>query len=288
MKKQILAILFVLLFSVAAFGQVAQQEKTATVFAAKIRYVEAGDSTKPVIVLLHGLGGSADSAWALNIQSLAAKYRVIALDQIGFGKSDKPMINYRVGTYVDYLDKFLSELKIEKATLVGNSMGGWISVLYAAKYPAKVEKIVLVDAAGYAPPKDFDYKVLQGLNPSTREGTQAMIKRIFYNPAFQSDAAVDNFITLRSQAGDGYTIQALINSIARGEDYFDAQVKIIKQPTLIVWGKQDGLVPVSEGARLNKDIAGSQMIVFDQAGHVPQFEKASDFNAAVLRFLEGK
>jgi hypothetical protein len=86
-------------------------------------------------------------------------------------------------------------------------------------------------------------------------------------------------------ANDGNTIQTLLKTIELGEDYIDAQVKTIKTPTLIIWGKQDGLILLAEGERLKKDIAGSEMIVFDECGHVPQAEKAQEFNAAVLKFL---
>jgi pimeloyl-ACP methyl ester carboxylesterase len=284
-KRPILIALLIFVFSACLFAQ-APQEKFATVFGAKIRYLEAGDPAKPVVVLLHGLGGTGDASWAFNISALSASYRVIAPDQVGFGKSDKPLINYRVGTYVDFLDKFLTELKIPKASLVGNSMGGWISVLYAAKYPARVEKLVLADAAGYAPPKDFDYKTLQKLNPSTREGTREMVKLIYYNHAlFTPDAFIDQFMAVRITLGDGNTIQTLLRTIELGDDYIDTQVKTIRAPTLIIWGKQDGLVLLAEGERLKKDIPGSEMLVFDQCGHVPQAEKAQEFNAAVLKFL---
>jgi pimeloyl-ACP methyl ester carboxylesterase len=273
-------------FVAAGVRAQAVQEKFVTVFGAKIRYTEAGDPAKPTVILLHGLGGSGDTSWMFTAPALAANYYVITPDQIGFGKSDKPFLNYRVATYVDFLDKFMSELKIEKATLVGNSMGGWVSVLFAEKRPAKVEKLVLVDSAGYAPPKGFDYGQLQRLNPSTRDGVRAMVKQLFFNSAlFSTDAAIDQFMAARVAANDGYTIQTLIRNIETGDDYFDTQVRAVKHPTLIVWGKQDGLAPVSDGERLSRDIAGSELAVFDQAGHFPQMEKAADFNKRVSEFL---
>ena len=289
MNKRLIFIAFLIfVFSAGALAQ-APQEKFVTLFGAKVRYLEAGDASKPAVILLHGLGGNADLGWGFNIGAISAKYHVFAPDQIGFGKSDKPIMNYRVGTYVDFLDKFMTELKIEKASLVGNSMGGWISALYAAKYPARVDKLVLVDAAGYAPAKGFDYRLLQGLAPSTREGVRSMVKLILYNSEmFMSDAAVDSFITARIAANDSFTVMALLKTIELGEDYFDNQVKTIKQPTLIVWGKQDGLTPVSEGERLKKDIAGSELVVFDKCGHIPQSEKFAEFNTAVMTFLEKK
>ena len=110
--------MFILTFAFCIFAQTAPQEKTVTVFGAKIRYLEAGDAAKPTVILLHGLGSTAES-WHVNpaisnIIPVSANYHVIAPDQIGFGKSDKPFLKYRVATYVDFLDKFMAELRIEK------------------------------------------------------------------------------------------------------------------------------------------------------------------------------
>jgi pimeloyl-ACP methyl ester carboxylesterase len=284
MKKIIFAKLFILIFAFCVFAQTAPQEKSVTVFGAKIRYLEAGDAAKPTVILLHGLGASAES-WALTIPALAANYHVIAPDQVGFGKSDKPLLKYRVGTYVDFLDKFMSELKIEKAHLVGNSMGGWISGLMAVKYPNRVEKIVLADAAGLAP-KEIDFDRIYQLNNSTRDEIRANLKLIFATPAFQNnEALVDQFMTQRVVTNDGYTINSLIESIKRKEDFLDTRLGEIKKPTLIIWGKQDGLIPVADAEKFNKGIANSELVIFDGAGHIPQVEKAVDFNKKVLDFL---
>lgn len=278
--------IFTMLFALNAPAQTASpQEKTATVFGAKIHYVEAGDATKPAVVLLHGLGSSS-VAWQFNIAALAAKYRVIAPDQIGFGKSDKPMLKYRVGTYVDFLDKFLSEIKVEKATLVGNSLGGWIAAWTAIKYPNRVEKIVLADAAGLKP-NEVDFNLIYSLNYSTRDEIRQLVKLVFYNQAiFGSEMFIDQSMNARVAAGDGYTINSLIESIKRDEDFLDGQLGKIQKPTLIIWGRQDGLLKLADGERFNREIAGSQLVVFDKCGHAPQVEKALDFNAAVLKFLE--
>jgi pimeloyl-ACP methyl ester carboxylesterase len=271
-------------FVVAQMPSTAPVEKQAVVYGVKIQYLEAG--TGPTVILLHGLGGNSQ-AWALNIAPLAEKYRVIVPDQIGFGKSEKPFINYRVQTYVDFLDQFCKQLKIERASLVGNSMGGWIAAAYTIAFPAKVDRLVLVDAAGYAPPPNFDVRILYNLNPSTREGIRAMTTKVFYNKLFSSDAVIEQVLAQRIAAGDGYTINSIIESIGRREDFLDERVKTIKQPTLIVWGREDGLVPVADGERFKREIPSSTMIVFDQCGHVPNVEKAVEFNAALLKFLAG-
>lgn len=263
----------------------AEEEKTATVFGAKIYYVGAGDAAKPTVVLLHGLGSSV--SWQFNIASLAEKYHVIALDQIGFGKSDKPMLKYRVGTYVDFLDKFLSEIKVEKATLVGNSFGGWVAALTAVKYPNRVEKIVLADAAGLMP-SEIDFKLVYLVNFSTREELRALVKLAFYNQLiFGSELFVEESMRQRVLANDGFTINSLIESVKRDEDFLDGRLQEIKKPMLIIWGKQDGLLKLADAERFNREIINSKLVVFDQCGHVPQVEKAKDFNDAVLKFLEG-
>ncbi|HEY0547803.1 MAG TPA: alpha/beta hydrolase [Pyrinomonadaceae bacterium] len=260
-------------------------DKEATVYGLKIHYVEAGSG--PALILLHGLGGNATN-WALNIAPLAGqKFRVIVPDQIGFGRSDKPFINYRVGTYVDFLDAFYKELKIERATLVGNSMGGWVAAAYTLAHPEKVERLVLVDAAGFAPPAEFDAKSLSFLNPSTREGMKQLATLVFSNKQFfTSDAAIDLMLTQRLSAGDGYTIGSLIESIARREDMLDNRLAGIKRPTLLIWGRDDGLTPLAAyGERFKKEITGAQLVVFDACGHVPMVEKAAEFNSALLKFL---
>ena len=283
-SKRISVAVAVVLFSVCSVAAQAQQEKTVSVFGAKINYVEAGDPSKPKVILLHGLGGNLQN-WAFNIPVLAANYHVIAIDQIGFGKSDRPMLKYRVGTYVDFLDRFMTELKIEKASLVGNSLGGWAAALTAIKYPNRVEKLVLADAAGLKP-TEVDLAQVYALNYSTRDELRQLVKLVFYNQAlFGSEAFIEQSMTVRVTANDGYTINSLIDSIKRNEDFLNGRLGEIKKPTLIVWGKQDGLLKVADAEHFKRDIAGSELIVFDQCGHVPMVEKAADFNKAVLAFL---
>ena len=281
-RKQLLFTL--LLFVTSSLFAQAQTEKTVSVFGAKIAYVEAGDPTKPTVILLHGLGGNSGN-WLFTIPALAANYHVIAPDQIGFGKSDRVMLKYRVGTYVDFLDKFMSELKIEKASLVGNSLGGWVAAWTAIKYPNRVEKIILADAAGLKPAA-IDMAQIYSLNYSTRDEVRQLVKLVFFNQAlFGSDAFIEQSLAIRVAANDGYTINSLIESIKRDEDFLNGRLGEIKKPTLVVWGKQDGLLKVADAEQFKREIAGSELLVFDQCGHVPMVEKAADFNKAVLAFL---
>ncbi|MFL6214840.1 MAG: alpha/beta fold hydrolase [Blastocatellia bacterium] len=287
-RQLLVAALLLLIASTATFAQASAQapaDKTATVFGAKIHYLEAGSG--PAVILLHGLGGDT-SNWALTIAPLAAKFRVIVPDQIGFGRSDKPLLNYRVATLVDFLDGFMKQVGVERASLVGNSLGGFTAAAFALAHPEKVERLVLVDAAGFAMPKDFDPRTLNALNPSTREQAKTILSMIFYNKQYTTDAAVDMMLTRRVAAGDGYTVQRFIDSIAHGEDMLDGRLGGIKQPTLIVWGREDQLTPMWMAERFKKEINGSEIVVFDKCGHVPQMEKAAEFNAAVMKFLSGE
>jgi pimeloyl-ACP methyl ester carboxylesterase len=182
----------------------------------------------------------------------------------------------------------MKELKVERASLVGNSLGGFTATAFALAYPDKVDKLVLVDAAGYAVPKDTDPRTFNVLNPSTREGIKQVMSVVFYNKQlFANDAAVDALYTKKMQTGDGYTVQMFIESILRGEDVLDGKLDKIKQPTLIVWGREDALTPLALGERFNKDIKGSQLFVLEKCGHAPQLEKAAEFNTALMKFLEG-
>jgi 2-hydroxy-6-oxonona-2,4-dienedioate hydrolase len=133
------------------------------------------------VVLLHGLGGDG-SRWAPNIGPLAADFRVIALDEIGFGQSDKPLANYHVGMLSEFLADFLKAIGVSKASLVGNSMGGFVAAYTAVHYPNSVDRLVLVDGAGYrgdAPTRDPHTR--QITNGVTREETREWLGLMFHD-----------------------------------------------------------------------------------------------------------
>src|SRR5580765_4632825 len=120
--------------------------KDVTVLGFKLHYLEAGRGAP--VVLLHGLGGDG-SRWGPNIEPLAKDFHVFALDQIGFGESDKPLANYHTGMLAEFLVGFLKAVGVQKASLVGNSMGAGVALYTAAKFPQAVDRIVLADGGGY-------------------------------------------------------------------------------------------------------------------------------------------
>jgi 2-hydroxy-6-oxonona-2,4-dienedioate hydrolase len=292
MTKRVLKsfVLLTFIFAAAHAQAPAPESKQVEIFGQKIHYLEAGSASNPTVILLHGLGGDATN-WAMTIPALSGKYHVYVLDQIGFGKSDKPITNYRVSMLVEFLDVFCKKLGIQKASLVGNSLGGWTAASFALAHPEKVDKLVLVCAAGYTGKRwggpEMTKEALAALNPSTTEDLKRLFSLIFYNKAMLTDQFVETQLTNKFKRGDGYTINSFIESIVRGEDFLDGKAKAIKSPTLALWGKNDGLTPLGIGKAFVEDIQGAQLVVIDNCGHVPQMEKAAEFNAELLKFLGG-
>jgi len=252
-------------------------EKEATVYGVSLKYFEAGQG-EPVI-LLHGLGGVKEE-WMTSLGALSANHRVYALDQVGFGHSGKPLLEYKIATFSDFLFGFMQSQNLSKATLVGNSLGGWIAMDFAIRRPEMVDKLVLVDSAGLPfgkmPPVD--------LNPSTLADMRALLESLFFNKKLATDEFVLQAFTAHMSNNDAYTIQRTMAGFGQNQ-FVDAKLASIHAPTLVVWGREDELLPESMGEKLRDAIPGAKLAVFDQCGHVPQLEKPADFNKAVLDFL---
>jgi pimeloyl-ACP methyl ester carboxylesterase len=114
-----------------------------------------------------------------------------------------------------------------------------------------------------------------------------LLSVVFANKSLASDQMAELFFAGHLKKNDGYTIERFIDSILRGEDVVDGKLGAIKAPTQIIWGREDALVPLAAGQMLAKDIAGSEMVILDHCGHIPQFECAAPFNEALLKFLNG-
>jgi pimeloyl-ACP methyl ester carboxylesterase len=274
----------VILFSVATATLVAQglpplpPEKSTLIFGQNIRYYEAGQG--PTVILLHGLAGSAE-VWALNFHPLASKFHVYAIDQIGFAHSDKPLLDYKIATWVDFLHEFMVTQKIAKASLVGNSLGGWIAAQFALDHPEMADKIVLVDAAGVR----HDFTGIPDLNPSSLAAMRKAFEPLFYNQQMITDDLVRQAFTDHVRNNDGYTIQRTLAGILGQDQSLDSRLGTIHAPTLVLWGRQDALTPLSMGEQFQKLIPGAKLSVIEQCGHLPQVEKASEFNQRVMEFL---
>src|SRR5882762_3200184 len=277
-------ILLLTMWATPACGQGQPPDKTIAVFGQTIHYWDVG--TGPVVVLVHGLGSKKED-WLPVIAPLSQKYRLLVPDQIGFGRSDKPLLDYSIQTYVDFLNELLRQLKVEKASLVGESLGGWICGLYAAEIASgahliPVERLVLVDAAGLK--QDTP---IPDLNPSSLAAMRRVMEAVFYDTSWVNEDALRKIFTDKLAVHDGYTVRSFLGNPTREKERLDDRLASIKVPTLVVWGKQDKLLPIASGERYAAGIAGAKLVSFDKCGHVPPIEKTEEFLAAVVAFLGG-
>jgi 2-hydroxy-6-oxonona-2,4-dienedioate hydrolase len=264
--------------------------KDVTVLGFKLHYLEAGRGAP--VVLLHGLGGDG-SRWRPNIEPLARDFHVFALDQIGFGESDKPLANYHTGMLAEFLVGFLKAAGVPKASLVGNSMGAGVALYTAARFPQVVDRIVLADGGGFraeaaersaAPPSADALRRRQLQNSVTRDETREFFRILFHDKSLVTDQMVDDQLAMRLRSA--FTITKIQESGEKGlGSLTEAEVRAVKAPTLIVWGKYDELANPAGADRLERTIAGSKKVIVDNCGHMPQLEKSAEFNKLVRDFL---
>jgi 2-hydroxy-6-oxonona-2,4-dienedioate hydrolase len=256
--------------------------RSAKVFGQTIRYYDVGSGSP--LVLIHGIGGDADD-WAFVLNALASKHRVIALELLGFGRSAKPHIDYTIAGYVEVLGRFLHALGIERAALVGHSLGGWIAAAFALASPQAVDKLVLVDSAGVwgdmaALPVD--------LHVSTLAHMRQIFQFLFYDKRLASDSLIEFAYAQHLERGDGYTIHSILKNTCDGRERLDDEAERISAltvPTLLVWGENDAMIPLEIGRRIHELVPGSKLEVIPQCGHMPNLEKPAEIVRCVLEFL---
>ena len=276
------------LLSTASAG--AQQEvkpvaKEVTVFGYKLHYLEAGRGAP--VILLHGTGGEG-ARWTPQLQGLSSDFRVIALDQIGFGQSDKPMTNYHSGVFAGFLAGFMKAIGVPKASLIGQSMGAAVALSLAVEKPEMVERLVLVNGGGFrtgprtTPP---DWHARQIANAATLSESREYMEKLYYDHSFVTDKLVEQNLMQRLRSA--YTIESMQNAADRGlGGVSEDEVRAIKAPTLLVWGANDKLSPPVNADKLNAVIKGSRKVLIDKAGHYPFLEHPDRFNQVVREFLK--
>jgi 2-hydroxy-6-oxonona-2,4-dienedioate hydrolase len=263
--------------------------KDATVFGYKLHYLEAGRGDP--IILLHGTGGEG-ARWMPTIQGLAGNFHVFALDQIGFGQSDKPLTIYHSGVFAGFLTQFMKSIGVPKATLMGQSMGAGVVLYQAVHHPEMVERLVLVDGGGYRSPSDGpaaapNWHNRQIANAGTLEESREYMEKLYYDHSFVTDKLVEQNLILRLRSA--YTIESMQTANERGlGGVTEDEVRGIKAPTLLVWGMNDPLSAVANAEKLNGAIKNSRKVLFEKAGHYPFLEHADKFNQLVLEFLKSQ
>jgi pimeloyl-ACP methyl ester carboxylesterase len=260
------------------------------------RYWSAGEKGSTVI-LLHGVGCSVEF-WERNIAALAREHRVFAVDIVGFGRTDKPEVVYTFELMADFVIDFMETMGIDKASLVGNSMGGAISLTVAAKTPKRVEKIILVDPVGLGRGQSPVMRLMalpvigNVLTKPSRKGVLRQMQLCLYDPSQARDDFIDRLTAIGALPGNQRSFLSLLRvtsnilGVKKGiVADFSARLKKIKAPILMIWGRQDQILPLADGEAAVQKMANGRLHVMDRAGHLPQIDKPEEFNATVLDFL---
>ena len=232
------------------------ESKWVTVGDIKTHYLSGGDG--PPLVLVHGAGASAgNEEWKDNLEALALNHRVYVPDLAGYGKGDKPRINYTTGFFNNFFQDLLAKLELGQSSLIGHSLGGGIALDFTLRHPEEVTKLVLVDTAGLSEKLGLLGKLLFPLFTA--------IARIRGDHVFHS---------LMTGGNGGEPV----------ETYMD-RLHEIKAPTLILWGGWDGYLPVSLAFEAHSRMENSRLHVFKRCWHAPQRERPEEFNRLVTEFL---
>jgi pimeloyl-ACP methyl ester carboxylesterase len=276
------------------------QASTVEIDGTAIYHVDTGPQNgEPPVVLVHGITAT-HRYWSQNIEALAKRRRVIALDLPGFGRSDKPDVDYSTGYFVQAVARLLKHKQIARATLVGNSMGGQIAMAFALQHPERLHKLVLVDPAGVTA---FPHWLLRvGLWAAGGVGNrfgarmprvpQPMIEALFRAVFPTRPDLAQRYVRgyARSIASPEYPLhlrtglRAARGVVARP---MRQDCKRITTPTLIFWGARDYLLPVTAARNLKRSIPGSRLLIYRESGHCPMVDQPERWNRDVEAFLDG-
>jgi len=255
---------------------------------------DEGPRDDPVpIVLVHGTSASLHT-WQGWTVALRDQRRIIRMDLPAFGLTGpRPDGDYRIEAYVAFIARLLDTLGVERCVIAGNSLGGHIAWRFAADHPKRVEKLILVDAAGYpfaSTSVPIGFRIARtpllrelAANVLPRFVLEESLKSVYGDPALVTPDLVDRYFQLALRAGNRRALGARLATMVPGEDA--DRIRSVRAPTLILWGGRDKLIPPANAERFRNDIAGSKLVMFDALGHVPQEENARQTVAAVKTFL---
>ena len=253
---------------------------------------EGPRSANPPIVLLHGTGNSLHT-WDPWAQELAKEHRVVRLDRPGFGLTGpNPSGDYTMDYYVGFMRRFLDVMEIDRCVLVGNSAGGRVAWRFALAEPARVDRLVLIAAAGYprTTKRALGFRIAMSplgslvLHVLPKSSMANSVRRTYGDPDKVTDEVLDRTyeVFLRKGVRD-----ALGSALRQGDAVEDsARIKDIAVPTLIVWGSKDSVLPLADAGRFAADIGGSKLVVLPGVGHLPQEEAPHESLAAFRAFYQ--
>jgi len=261
----------------------------------RVAYVDLGSGEREPIVLVHGLGGQWQN-WLENIPRAALERRVIALDLPGFGRSEPPCERITIPGYGRYVEGLCDRLELGRVDVVGNSMGGFIAAEVAIQFPERIDQLVLVSAAGIST-ADIVRAPIFGLGrlatvlvthgtarhrdiaarPVSRHLVLALVAR--HPSLLRADLAYEGFFKGAGKPGFDAALRACL------EYDFRDRLPDIRQPTLIVWGEQDSIIPVRDAHEFERLIPDSRKVVMRDTGHIPMAERPRAFNDVMMDFL---
>jgi 2-hydroxy-6-oxonona-2,4-dienedioate hydrolase len=261
----------------------------------RTRYLMAGDSTKPLLLLLHGVGGHAE-AYTRNLGAHAAHFWTVAIDMIGHGWTDKPAIEYQIADYGRHVLAVLRALGRDSAMLSGESLGGWVATWLAVHHPHAVEKLVLNTAGGWTAHPEVMARIKKLSNEAATDPSWQRIRTrlefLMYDKATVSDDLIETRRAIYAQPGFAGSMRRIMclqdMDVRRPNMITAAEYRAIKAPTLVVWTSHDPTATPAEGAQIADMIPGARYMVMNECGHWPQFENATLFNKAHIDFLLGK
>lgn len=280
------------------------QQRHGLGHAPKLTYVELNEGGAQTVVFLHGLG-SYLKFWREQLEATAAKgYRVIAIDQLGFGKSEKPAgFAYTTESFAENVDELLGLLGVEQAVLVGHSMGGQTALATAIRYPQRVKALVLASPAGFehfSAREQRWFKNVYGRSLIKEADEEAIWGAIrfhnFMNWKPEHEWLVEERVRVAKTPGfDAYAYAQVrtVEGLAKN-DFVRESLGKVKAPTVIIYGSADRLIPnaylhggftkwTMEKGR--DGIAGSELVELEGCGHTLQLDCAGKFNEALFAFL---
>ncbi|MDQ1610161.1 MAG: hypothetical protein QOG00_92 [Pyrinomonadaceae bacterium] len=258
----------------------------------RVHYQEKG--TGRPLVLIHGNNSSAYS-WKDVFDQLAQEFHVVALDLKGFGFTAKPAGDYRVETQAALVMRLMDKLGIERATLCGSSMGGGVALAAALDYPQRVDALILVGSSGIQETRGGSLApayvrwpyvggVVTALALTSDSLVREGLRKSFYDESKVTEERVAAYYRPLGTRGG----QRAARLVRDQRDYtrIENSLDRIRQPTLLIWGAQDRLNLLEDGRRLNSRIAGSQLVVYDNCGHLPHEEMPERFAREVSEFMK--
>jgi len=256
---------------------------------------DEGPADDPVpIILIHGTSASLHT-WEGWVAVLRSHHRVISFDLPGFGLTGpSPTGDYSTAANVRFMRSLLDQLAIQHCVLAGNSLGGDIALETVFAMPDRVEKLILVDSGGYpsvstSVPIGFRIARLPVLNKLMRSILprgliESSLRDVYGEPAKVTPALVDRYFDMTLREGNR---DALLQRFGQTDFGNSAgRITALKLPTLIIWGGRDRLIPPENAEHFHRDIAASQLVIFDDLGHVPQEEDPARTVAVVEKFLD--